>query len=105
MNSQEFCLFVNADGTLQLLIVCCVIQAVGLTEQEKTLTVYSRNKKKTFGEVTIHVNLVGEKVYCICLYPSEAMLNLLKLYLGISYIVMYYIQCNLFSIRWMRMKC
>ncbi|XP_065899170.1 BAI1-associated protein 3-like isoform X2 [Dysidea avara] len=37
------------------------LSAVGLTEQEKTLTVYSRNKKKTFGEVTIHVNLVGEK--------------------------------------------
>ena len=45
-----------------IIYLLCIIQAVGLTEQEKTLTLYSRNKKKTFGEVIIHVNLVGEKV-------------------------------------------
>lgn len=38
------------------------IQAVSLTPREKTLTLYSHSKKKTYGDITIQVQLVGIKV-------------------------------------------
>ncbi|XP_065899176.1 BAI1-associated protein 3-like isoform X2 [Dysidea avara] len=37
------------------------LSGVDLTQREKALTLYSRNKKKSMGEVMIKVNLVGEK--------------------------------------------
>ena len=46
----------------------CLLQGVDLTQREKALTLYSRNKKKSMGEVMIKVNLVGEEVCIVCIY-------------------------------------
>jgi len=46
--------------------VCCLLlKGVDLTQREKALTLHSRNKKKSLGEVVIRVNLAGEKVWMI----------------------------------------
>ena len=51
------------------------VQGVSLTPREKTLTLYSLSKKKTYGEVTIQVQIVGIKVCTYIDYGTCSSIN------------------------------